>query len=111
MPGSDDVELDVVGDLGEAAAPSRPAAPPTLLDSMPADSVAAVSVTEYGAHLGEAIDTLDARGIPGQVPPHQLKATLKKAGIDLDKIAGSLEDVAVFARADSTSDPRRRAGV
>ena len=39
----------------------------------------------------------DSTGIPGSLPPNQLKSTLKAAGIDLDKIAASLDDAAVAA--------------
>jgi hypothetical protein len=102
VPGSDSIELDAVSDLGKGAEVSPPAT--ELLESMPADSLAALSVTEYGKHLQEGIDNLDATGIPGQVPPHQLKKALKKEGIDLGKLAGSLEEVAAFAtgRGEST---------
>jgi hypothetical protein len=95
VPGSDSLELDLVSDLGNGASTSPPAS--DLLESMPADSFAAVSATEYGKRLQEGIKALDASGIPGQVPPHKLKDTLKKAGIDLEEIAGSLEEVAAFA--------------
>jgi len=101
VPGSDSVELDAVSDLGKGAAVSPPAT--QLLESMPADSLAALSVTEYGKHLQESIAALDATGIPGQVPPHQLKKTLQKEGIDLGKLAGSLEEVSAFATGNSKS--------
>lgn len=96
VPGSDDLELDVAADVGSGAANSTPPAP-ELLESMPADSAAALTVAEYGKQLQEGIDKLDATGIPGQVPPHQLKKALKKEGIDIGKLAGSLEEVAAFA--------------
>ena len=57
----------------------------------------------FGEQLEEAIDSLDAEGIPGTVPPHQLKKGLKQLGIDLEKIAASLEDAAVFAAGNSQS--------
>ena len=67
----------------------RPAAtPPALLGSLPADSFAAFAAAGFGEQLKEAIDRLDAEGIPGQVPPNQLKSTLSATGIDLDKIGG-----------------------
>jgi hypothetical protein len=104
VPGTDNVELDIVSDLGKGAEVSPPAM--ELLESMPADSLAALSVTEYGKHLQEGIDNLDATGIPGQVPPHQLKKALQKEGIDLDKLAGSLEEVAAFAGGNSQNSLR-----
>jgi hypothetical protein len=101
VPGSDNLELDIAGNLGKGAEASPPAT--ELLESMPADSLAALSVTEYGKHLQEGIDNLDATGIPGQVPPHQLKKALKAEGIDIGKLAGSLEEVAAFASGNSKS--------
>ncbi len=65
---------------------------------MPAESFAAFSATGFSDQLNEAVDELDAAGIPSQdIPPNQLTSTLKAAGIDLDKIASSLEEAAVFA--------------
>jgi Protein of unknown function (DUF3352) len=98
VPGSDNIEIDVAGKLGEAqdAVPTADAA--QLLGSMPASSVAAVGVGNLGESVGELIDTIDESGIPGQVPPHQFKAAMEKAGIDLDKITSSLGDAAVFAQ-------------
>jgi len=102
MPGSDQIQVDITSDLGGEEAPSGDAS--ELIGSMPADSFAAVGATEFGEQLKEAIDELDKTGIPDQgVPPNQLKSSLKATGIDLDKIAGSLEDAAVFARG-STED-------
>jgi hypothetical protein len=96
VPGSDNIEIDVAAKLGEAqdAVPTEDAA--ALLGSMPADSLAAIGAGNLGDSVGEAIDTIDEQGIPGQVPPNQLKDTMKKAGIDIEKIAGNLGDAAVF---------------
>ncbi len=99
VPGSDQVEVDVSSDLGGESPPSGDAS--GLLGSLPADSFAAFAVSGFGEQLEEAIDGLDASGIPPEVPPHRLKSTLKAAGIDLDKIAASLEDAAVFAEGGS----------
>jgi hypothetical protein len=97
VPGSDDVEIDVAGKLGGGrdSVPTEDAA--ALLGSMPANAVAAIGVGELGKNLGEAIDTIDEQGLPGEVPPNQLKETMKKAGIDLEKITANLGDAAVFA--------------
>ncbi len=94
IPGSDQLEVDIASHLG-----SEVVSPPAtkLLESMPADSFAAVGASEYGKRVRESIDNLDASGIPGQVPPHQLKSALQRVGINLDEIASSLEEAAVFA--------------
>jgi hypothetical protein len=94
VPGTDQVELDVASSFGEAQATS-PAS--DLLGTMPAGSVAALASSEFGKAVGKAIDKIDAQGIPGQVPPHQLKSALQRFGIDLDRITGSLQDIAAFA--------------
>ena len=73
---------------------------------MPANSIAAIGVGDLGENVGEAIDTIDEQGIPGEVPPNQLKKTLKKAGIDIDQIAGNLGDAAVFAQGRTEKTPR-----
>jgi hypothetical protein len=102
VPGSDQIEIDVSTDLaGDNPPPTGDAS--KLLGSLPADSFAALASAEFGKRLGEGLDSLDANGIPGQVPPHKLKITLKEAGIDLDRIAGSIGDLAVFAEGGSQS--------
>jgi hypothetical protein len=99
IPGADQIQIDVSSDLDGEEAPSGDAS--ELIGSMPADSLAAVGVSDFGEQLTKAVDELDENGIQGQVPPNQLKGSLKAAGIDLDKIADSLEDAAVFARGDT----------
>ncbi len=102
IPGADQIQVDISSDLGGEEPPSGDAS--ELIGSLPADSFAAVGATEFGDQLKEAVDELDKTGIPEEdVPPNQLKSTLKAAGIDLDKIAGSLEDAAVFARGSTES--------
>ena len=99
IPGEDNVEIEVASKLtGEAqsAVPSADAA--GLLASMPAGSIAAISAGNLGDSIGQVIDTIDEEGIPGEVPPNQLKKTLSSAGIDLDKITGNLGDAAVYAQ-------------
>jgi hypothetical protein len=95
VPGSDRVEVDVSSELGGEEAPSGDAS--ELLGSMPAGSFAAFALSGFGEQLNEAIDSLDRAGVPGEIPPGQLKSGLKQAGIDLEKIASSLGDAAVFA--------------
>jgi Protein of unknown function (DUF3352) len=102
VPGSDQVEIDLSTDLSGENPPSGDAS--ELLGSLPADSVAALASAEFGQRFNEGIDQIDAQGIPGEVPPHQLKKALKEAGIDLDSIAGSIGDVGVFVEGSSESN-------
>jgi Protein of unknown function (DUF3352) len=99
VPGSDQVEINLSSDLGGEEVPSGDAS--ALIGSLPADSFAALGASGFGDQVKEGIDKLDEEGIPGQVPPNQLKSSLNSIGIDLDKIATSLEDAAVFARGSS----------
>ncbi len=99
VPDSDRVEIDLSSDLGGEKAPSGSAT--KLLDSLPWTAFAAIGVSGFGEQLENAIDNLDASGIPSQgVPPHQLKSTLKAMGISLDKIANSFEEAAIYAQGD-----------
>jgi hypothetical protein len=103
IPGTDQIQIDLSSDLGGEEAPSGDAS--ELLGSMPAESFAAVSATGFSDQLKEAVDELDAAGVPAQgIPPNQLNSTLKAMGIDLDKIASSLEDAAVFATGSNESN-------
>jgi Protein of unknown function (DUF3352) len=102
IPGSDQIEVDLSSDLGGEEAPSGDAS--GLLASMPSNSFAALAVSGFGDQLKEALDNLDASGIPGQVEPHQLKQSLEQVGIDVDKIASSLEDAAAFAEGTSEAN-------
>lgn len=99
IPGADQIEVDLSSDLGGEKAPSGDVS--KLLGTMPAGSVAAFAASGFGEQLEEAIDSLDESGIPPELPPDKLKSTLSQAGIDLDKIAASLEDVAVYAEGSS----------
>jgi hypothetical protein len=101
LPGSDDVEIDFSTDLGGENAPSGDAS--ELLGALPADSVAAFAAAEFGARFNEGIDRLDSNGIPGEVPPHKLKSALKEAGIDLEAIASSIDDVGLFVQGSGES--------
>jgi hypothetical protein len=101
IPGSDQVEIDVSTDLGGENPPTGDAS--GLLGSLPAGSLAAFASADFGKRFGEAIDQIDANGIPGQVPPHKFKSTLKDAGIDVEKIASSIGDLGVFAEGHSES--------
>lgn len=101
LPGTDQVEVQLSSDLGGEQAPSGDAS--SLLGSLPSTSFAALAVSGFGEQLQEAVDTLDEEGIPGNVPPNQLKKGLKEAGIDLDALTGSLQDAGVFAVGNSES--------
>jgi hypothetical protein len=100
IPGADQIEVDLSSDLGGEKAPSGDVS--KLLGTMPAGSFAAFAVSGFGEQVEEAIDSLDESGLPPQVPPGKLKSTLSEAGIDLDKIAASLEDAAVYAEGASS---------
>jgi len=99
VPGSDQIEIDLSTDLGGDNPPSGDAS--ELLGSLPATSVAAFASAEFGQRFNEGIDQIDEQGIPGEVPPNQLKKTLKQAGVDLEAIAGSIGDVAAYATGNS----------
>jgi hypothetical protein len=99
VPGSDRIEIDVSTNVAGEGRPSGDAS--ELLSSLPGGSFAALASTDLGKRFGEAIDSLDRNGIPGQIPPNELKKTMSAAGIDLEKIAGSIGGVAVFARGNS----------
>jgi hypothetical protein len=101
IPGSDQVEIDFSSDLAGQNPPSGDAS--ELLGSLPAGSVAAVASADFGKRFAEALDQIDANGIPGQIPPHKFKSALKEAGIDVEKIAASIGDLGVFAEGNSES--------
>ena len=96
VPGSDRVEVD-------ASTNATPSGIPTgdvkeLLGSFPAGSFFAAAAPDFGAQLQQAIDGIDKMGFPPDVPPGQLKSTLKRAGINLDKIASSIGNVGLFVQ-------------
>lgn len=99
IPGSEQVEVDFSSNLGGENPPTGDAS--KLLGSLPASSLAAFASSEFGARFNEAIDRIDQQGIPGQVPPHKLKSTMKKAGIDLEAIASSIGGVGVYVEGSS----------
>jgi Protein of unknown function (DUF3352) len=101
IPGSNQVEIDVSTDLSGANPPSGDAS--RLLGSLPAGSLAAFAAADFGDRFEEAIDQIDANGIPGEIPAGQFKSGLKEAGIDVEKIAASVGDLGVFAEGDSES--------
>jgi hypothetical protein len=99
VPNSDNVELDISSNVSGDNPPSGDAS--ELLGSLPGTSVAALASTEFGKRLNEGIEKIDKQGIPGEVPPNQLKKSLKQAGIDLEAIAGSIGDVGIYVTGNS----------
>lgn len=99
IPNSDNVEIDFSSNISGKNPPSGDAS--KLLGSLPGSAVGAFASAEFGKRFNEGIDQIDETGIPGQVPPHQLKKGLKEAGIDLEAIAGSIGDVGVYVTGNS----------
>jgi Protein of unknown function (DUF3352) len=95
LPGADQVEVQISSDLGDQEAPSGDAS--ELLGSVDGQALAALAFSGFGDQLEEALDELDKEGVEGEIPPGQLKKGLKQAGIDLEAIASSIEDGALFA--------------
>jgi hypothetical protein len=102
IPGSDQVEIDFSSNLSGENPPTGDAS--KLLGALPASSVVAVASADFGKRFEEAIDEIDANGIPGEIPPNKFKSGLKEAGIDVEKIAASVGDLGVFAEGDSKSN-------
>jgi len=101
VPGSSQVEIDLSTNLGGDNPPSGDAS--ELLETLPATSVAAFASADFGKRFEEGIEQIDKEGIPGQVPPNQLKKTLKQAGIDLEAITSSIGDIGGYVTGNSES--------
>jgi hypothetical protein len=99
IPQANQILVDLSSELDGQEAPTGDAS--KLLGSMPAGSFAAFSTSEFSKQLQEAIDNLDEEGVPPNLKPGELKSSLEQAGIDLDKIAGSLDEAAAFAEGNS----------
>lgn len=99
VPGSDHIEIDVSTDLGGENPPSGDAS--ELLGTLPGSAVGALASAEFGKRFNEGIDQIDEEGIPGSVPPNELKKSLKEAGIDLEAIAGSIGNVGLYVTGNS----------
>jgi hypothetical protein len=99
IPGSDQVEIDFSTNLSGENPPSGDAS--ELLGTLPGSAVGALATAEFGKRFNEGIDRIDKEGIPGSVPPNQLKSTLKEAGIDLEAIAGSIDNVGLYVTGNS----------
>ncbi|HET9163524.1 MAG TPA: DUF3352 domain-containing protein [Solirubrobacterales bacterium] len=101
VPGSEQIAVELSSDLAGQEAPTGDAS--QLLGELPAEAFAGFAVSGFGKQLEQAIDSLDAEGVPGTIPPHQLKKGLKELGIDLEGLAGSVQDAGVFATGASKS--------
>lgn len=99
VPGSNHVEIDFSTDISGENPPSGDAS--ELLGTLPGTAVGALASAEFGKRFDEGIDQIDKEGIPGSVPPNELKKTLKEAGIDLEAIAGSIGDVGLYVTGNS----------
>ncbi len=95
VPGSEQIAVELSSDLAGEEAPTGDAS--SLLGELPGNAFVGFAVSGFGKQLQQAIDSLDAEGIPDAVPPHQLKKGLKQLGIDLESVAESLQDAGVFA--------------
>jgi hypothetical protein len=101
VPGSDQVEIEVSSTLSGDNPPTGDSS--QLLGGLPASSVAAVSSADFGERFAEVIDEIDEEGIPGEIPPGELKKTMKAAGIDLEKIGAGVGNLGVFVEGNSES--------
>ncbi|MGH2976645.1 MAG: DUF3352 domain-containing protein [Solirubrobacterales bacterium] len=99
IPGAEQIEVDLSSNLGGEKAPSGDAS--ELLGSVPASSFAAFAASGFGEQLEEAVDNLDESGVPPDLQPNELKDALSQAGVDVDKLAASLEEAVVFAEGSS----------
>jgi len=100
IPGSDEVEVALSSELSGTEPPPDGDAS-KLIGTLPGDAFAAAGFAEFSDRVEKSLDELDKEGIPGQIPPNQLKTSLRAMGIDVDKLASSLEEGAVFARGNS----------
>jgi len=101
VPGADQVTVEFSSDLAGQEAPTGDAS--ALLGELPGNAFAGFAVSGFGKQLKQAIDSLDKEGIPDTIPPGQLKKGLKQLGIDLEELAGSLQDAGAFAIGNSES--------
>ena len=102
VPGSEDIEINFSTNAGAKSASSGDAS--DLLASFPGGSFAAFASAEFGKNLQQEIDSLDERGIPGELEPGELKQQMSAAGIDLDQLSGSIEDLGVFAQGNTRNN-------
>lgn len=94
VPGSDQIEIDFTTNVGK----SEPGDASKLLESLPGGSFVAFSTANVGKQIAEGIKAIDEQGVPGELESGELSAGLGALGIDPEKIANSLKEVAVFAQ-------------
>ena len=102
VPHAEEIELDLSTNVTKAGTQVGDAS--ALLESLPATAVAGFASPEFGKSFGESINELDKQGIPGQIPPGQLKSGLASAGINLEAIAESFGDLGGFVEGSSASN-------
>jgi hypothetical protein len=102
IPRAEQIEIDFSSNLSNAEASTGDAS--SFLEELPSSATLGFAAGEFGKRFEEAIDRLDKQGIPGQIPPNELKKGFKEAGIDLESIAGSIGDVGLFVEGTSTAD-------
>ncbi len=101
IPGADQIQIDVSSKLGEKP-PEGDAS--KLLGSLPADSNGAFALTGFSEQFEEAVDKLDEEGAPPDLKPGELKKAMSQAGVDVDKVAASLEEAAVFVEGNTQAN-------
>jgi hypothetical protein len=99
---SEQIELDLATNVTKAGTQVGDAS--ALLESLPATALAGFASPEFGKSFGESINELDKQGIPGQIPPGELKSGLASAGINLEAIAESFGDLGGFVEGSSASN-------
>jgi hypothetical protein len=102
VPHAEQIEIDFSSNLSNTETATGDAS--SFLEELPATTTFGFAAADFGKRLTEGIDSLDEQGIPGQIPPHELKKGLKGAGIDLEAIAGSINDLGFFIEGSSTAD-------
>jgi len=100
IPHAEQVEIDFSSNLSSAEAATGDAS--SFLEELPSTATLGFATADFGKRLSGVIDKLDEQGIPGQIPPHELKKGLKEAGIDLEAIAGSIGDLGFFVEGSGT---------
>jgi len=94
VPGASQIQVDLSSNLGGEKPAEGDAS--QLLGSLPAGAGAAFALNGFAEQFEEAVDNLDEEGAPPELKPGELKETLSKAGVDVDKIAASLGEAALF---------------
>jgi hypothetical protein len=102
IPHAEQIEVDFSSNLSNAEASTGDAS--SFLEELPSTTTFGFAAADFGKRLSEVIDNLDESGVPGQIPPHELKKGLKEAGIDLESIAGSIGDLGFFIEGSSTAN-------